>query len=55
MKRKLAGSISDVTKIIRILLAGREQGPDLYSIMNVIGKDEPDRRIGENSPVAILN
>jgi glutamyl-tRNA synthetase len=40
------GSISDVTKILRILLSGREQGPDLYSIMNVLGQEEMSSRIG---------
>jgi glutamyl-tRNA synthetase len=40
------GSISDVTRIIRIMLTGREQGPDLHSIMNVLGEGETTRRIG---------
>ncbi|MDR1425620.1 MAG: glutamate--tRNA ligase [Rickettsiales bacterium] len=40
------GSISDVTKIIRILLTAREEGPDLYSIMNVLGPEDVRKRIG---------
>ncbi|MDR3078508.1 MAG: glutamate--tRNA ligase [Rickettsiales bacterium] len=40
------GSISDVTRIIRILLSGREQGPDLYATMAVLGREEIARRVG---------
>jgi glutamyl-tRNA synthetase len=41
------GSISDVTRIMRIMLSGREQGPDLHSIMGVLGKEEVTGRLGK--------
>ncbi|MDR2778614.1 MAG: glutamate--tRNA ligase [Rickettsiales bacterium] len=49
---KFSGSISDVTRIIRILLTGREQGPDLYSQMNIMGRDKVLRRIEDGLSVA---
>lgn len=34
------GYIADVTKIFRVLLAGKTQTPDLYSIMQVMGNEK---------------
>ena len=31
------GNVSDVAKILRVLVTGREQSPDLYAIMRVLG------------------
>ncbi|MDR1499339.1 MAG: glutamate--tRNA ligase [Rickettsiales bacterium] len=35
---KFKGDISQVAKILRIVITGREQSPDLYSIMKVLGR-----------------
>ncbi len=39
------GSVADVAKIIRIVVTGREQSPDLWAIMNVMGKERVIRRL----------
>jgi len=36
---KYKGNVADIAKIFRVLLTGRTQTPDLYSIMLVLGKD----------------
>lgn len=38
------GTVSDVAKIFRVLLTGRERSPDLYSVMQVMGSDQVARR-----------
>lgn len=38
------GAVSDVAKIFRVLLTGRERSPDLYSVMQVMGPDQVARR-----------
>ena len=39
------GSIADVATILRILITGREQSPDLCEIMKVLGIDEVKNRL----------
>lgn len=39
------GTISDVVKIFRVLLTGKAQTPDLYAIMQVMGKERVVRRL----------
>ena len=40
-----AGSISDTSKFIRIAITGRENSPELYSIMKILGEKECVNRI----------
>lgn len=39
------GNVADVAKIFRILLTGKQETPDLYSIMQVMGKERVLRRL----------
>lgn len=39
------GDVSDIVTIFRILLTGRSQTPDLYLIMQVLGKDRVQKRL----------
>ncbi len=39
------GAISDVAEIIRIAVTGHKNSPDLWAIMQILGKDESIRRI----------
>lgn len=39
------GNVADVAKIFRVLLTGRTQTPDLYSIMKVMGKNRVLNRL----------
>jgi len=39
------GNVADACAIVRIALTGRNQTPDLYSIMQTLGKNEVDSRI----------
>jgi glutamyl-tRNA synthetase len=45
---KFEGSVSDVAKIIRIAITGKEQSPNLYEIMKIIGKEEIKKRLKIN-------
>lgn len=40
-----AGSVSDAAKFVRIAITGRENSPELYSIMKVLGVDECKLRL----------
>lgn len=40
-----AGNVSDASKFIRIAITGKENSPELYSIMKVVGIDECKSRI----------
>lgn len=40
-----AGSISDVAKFVRLAITGREDSPDLYSIMKILGEEECKLRL----------
>jgi glutamyl-tRNA synthetase len=42
---KYKGHLADVAKIFRILLTGKIQTPDLYSIMQVMGNDRVKKRL----------
>lgn len=39
------GTVADVAKVFRVLLAGRPQTPDLYSIMQAMGQDRVFARL----------
>ena len=41
------GSIGDVAEILRITLSGRKNSPNLYYVMQVLGKEESHRRMNE--------
>ena len=36
------GSVADVAKVLRVLITGRVQSPDLYQIMKILGQKEVD-------------
>lgn len=40
-----AGSVSDTSKFVRIAITGRENSPELYSIMKIMGVEECKNRI----------
>lgn len=40
-----AGSVSDCAKFVRLAITGRENSPELYSIMKVLGVDECKKRL----------
>lgn len=42
---KYKGSVSDVAKILRIIVTGREQSPDLCSIMRILGVEKVKERL----------
>ena len=42
---KWPGHVGDISTIIRVALTGRQNTPDLYEIMKVLGKDEVMRRL----------
>ncbi|MCK9352126.1 MAG: glutamate--tRNA ligase [Candidatus Paceibacterota bacterium] len=42
---KYKGQVGDVAKIFRVLLTGKTNTPDLYSIMKVMGKERVVRRL----------
>ena len=39
------GDISDVVKVFRVLITGKTQSPDLYSIMRVMGPERVLKRV----------
>ena len=39
------GTIGDVAEVLRICLTGRKNSPNLYYVMQILGKQECDRRI----------
>ena len=41
------GNISDVSNVIRVALTGRQMSPDMYEIMQVMGKEATIKRISE--------
>lgn len=41
------GTVSDVATVLRVLITGRTQSPDLYAIMQILGKDEVVRRLSQ--------
>ena len=42
---KWPGHVGDISTVIRVTLTGRQNTPDLYEIMNVLGEDEIKRRL----------
>ncbi len=40
-----AGTIADASKFVRLAITGRENSPELYSIMKILGEDETKTRI----------
>ena len=40
------GSVSDVAEVLRIATTGRANTPDLYTIMQILGREETVYRIG---------
>lgn len=44
---KWPGHVGDISTIIRVALTGRQNTPDLYEIMNVLGKEEVIRRLSK--------
>ena len=43
--KKYKGYVADIAKIFRVLLTGRVNTPDLYSIMHIMGKDRVLKRL----------
>ena len=41
------GSVSDIAETVRIAITGHRNSPDLWSIMQILGKEESMRRIEE--------
>ncbi len=39
------GSVSDVAKVLRVLVTGRDKTPDLYEIMRILGADKVRARL----------
>ncbi|MDD4556278.1 MAG: glutamate--tRNA ligase [Alphaproteobacteria bacterium] len=39
------GTVADVACVIRILITGRAQSPDLYTVMQILGKEETLKRL----------
>ena len=42
---KYLGHIGDVSTVIRVVLTGRKNTPDMYEIMQVLGKEEVESRL----------
>ena len=43
---KYKGTLGDVTKVLRLLLAGRAVSPDLWEVMRVLGEKKVRARLG---------
>ena len=44
---KYKGTLSDVATVLRLLITGRTQSPDLYAIMQILGKDRSIQRLNK--------
>ena len=42
---KWKAHVGDVSTVLRVSLTGRQQTPDLYEIMQVLGKESIEKRI----------
>ena len=42
---KFKGNVGDVCEILRVIITGRRNSPDLYSIMQILGKERINKRI----------
>jgi glutamyl-tRNA synthetase len=40
------GSVADISMFLRIAVCGRENAPDLYTVMQILGENETRARIG---------
>ena len=38
------GHVGDVSMVLRVALTGRQNTPDMYEIMKILGKEEMERR-----------
>ena len=45
---KWPGHVGDISTVIRVSLTGRQNTPDLYEIMQVLGKDTVVNRLMHN-------
>jgi glutamyl-tRNA synthetase len=50
--RRYKGHMGDVAMVLRILLTGRKQTPDLFDIMHILGKSRVAARLIESSELA---
>ena len=39
------GNVGDVSMFLRLALTGRKNSPDLYTVMQILGREESERRI----------
>lgn len=46
--KKFKGHIGDIARIYRVLLVGRNQSPDLFEIMRILGKARVCKRLDQN-------
>ena len=44
---KYKGHVGDVSTVLRVVLTKRQNTPDLYEIMNVLGKESVEKRFKE--------
>ena len=44
---KWPAHVGDVSTVLRVILTGRRNTPDLYEIMKVLGKEEVTKRIAK--------
>ena len=44
---KWPGHVGDISTVIRVTLTGRQNTPDLYEIMQVLGKDTVVERLSK--------
>ena len=42
---KWPGHVGDISTVLRVCLTGRQNTPDLYEIMQVLGKDSVEKRL----------
>jgi len=42
-----AGNVSDTSKFVRLAITGKENSPELYSIMKILGEEECKKRLNK--------
>ena len=42
---KWPGHVGDISTVLRVKLTGRQNTPDMYEIMQVLGKDSVEKRL----------
>lgn len=40
------GSVADVSMVLRVAVTGRQNSPDMYEIMRLLGRERVLRRLG---------